>query len=334
MQLNITIPGLFNLNKTAVLYLSKELNCLKLNKFLKHCKTSTYNYSYSDLIMANQYDKLATISLATTYAKNLGIYKDSFSYLLAEPTHLKADRHRLLIWDDLNYLSKTQATNYIDKINSHFNKRAKFYYINNKLWLVELTNPLILDNLHPLVDIIAQDMDDNLPTGIDALNYSVILNEIQMLLYSLCNPINQPANSLNSLWLWDKAFCNDINLAAICKVAINSANLEQLNPSIKQLPRLPLLDDILGYDLIILDNLYYPSCYNDSQLWLTSLNELDNYLANLIEQALTYPKLTQLNIYIPDKDNTTCLHITKFDKYKFWQKSTTLIDLIKDTHEK
>lgn len=332
-ELNLVIPGLFSFEAYAIQNLSQEMVGLKFNKFLAHCTIKSFKCSYSDLTLVNQLHKPE--SLAIKHAKALGLDIKQGSYLLAEIANCKAQGDKLVLWGlAKEFLSHAQALEYIIGLNANFVGRIEFHYINNNLWLMHSVKELKLDSYNPVIDIIGQDIDAYLPQGEDQLHYSSILNEIQMLLYNLAPSQEARANGFNTLWLWDKKANPALAEFEFNKIATNLDNISIINPSIIGIGNTPCLDEILEYNLVFLNNLYYPAQYSDMYLWQINLQDLDEYLVGIIEEAWHKRNVPIVNFFIPHQDKIINLTIGKNDKYKFWRRTRhKLTNLIKDSNE-
>ena len=91
-DLNLIIPGLIWTEVDDLEYILHGAKFDTINKIMAKSKRADYDFSYSDLIYAQDfYNK--ELSLAESYAKKLGLANDS-NYMLLEPTNLRADRDR------------------------------------------------------------------------------------------------------------------------------------------------------------------------------------------------------------------------------------------------
>ena len=207
MHLTVALPGLLWPDLGDIDYLYAQIQTTNLDRLIKHASISHLNYSYSDLLYMNQIslnkpavslshkmdpglrrDDMsgAHNSLATSIAQDLGVIDGSKTFLIAEPTHLRADRDRLLISEaELLQLDTTEAQAIIAAINQHFNAEINLYYVTEHLWLIGLNLTKAHNKFFPIVDIIGENIDPYLPKQEQAIQYSRLLNEIQMLLFTL-----------------------------------------------------------------------------------------------------------------------------------------------------
>jgi hypothetical protein len=319
MHLTIALPGLFWQDIGDLDYIYNNANLDKFNKILKHSKISTFNYSYSDLVYSSMY-KDGTV--ANNIAEKLGVNKAYQHFLVAEPTHLRLDRDRLLISEsELLQLDSESAKSIIDTINSHFAAEIKLYYVNEHMWLMGHNLSLPNTDYYSILDIIGENIDDYLPD----IQINKLLNEIQMLLYtSEENKLRNDEGSLtvNSIWVWDKTV-----KAQMPYQNIYASNIKGMLP----IPN-PIDTVFDNNNLIIIDNLFYPCYYRDSYGFVDTLNKLNSTLLPSLEKWLK--DKNTLDILVPERENTIQLRQgTGFLSgcYRFWE-NKQLITLVKELH--
>jgi hypothetical protein len=250
-----------------------------------------------------------------------GLYS---TFLLAEPTYLRADRDRLLICEsELLQLNDEEADTIISSLNDHFGKTMQVFKVNLNLWLIGLNMQITKHKYYPILDIIGENIDEYLPNN--AIEFTRLLNEIQMLLFSLELNRNREEGLLkiNSLWLWDRSIKDNL-INNYTNIYTNSQSLN--NDKIRPLPQ-SIKDGFIDNSLIIIDNLYYPCCYRDSHSYLHNLSVIDDQVITLLQQHIK--QFDCLEILIPTTDTTMVITLNKNDKYKFW-KNLTFSHLLKE----
>lgn len=366
-KLTIAIPGLFWQDVGDIDYLYPKIKLDNLAKILKHAKMSIIPGSYGELIyslddiqgdyaqglvmqeIAKQQivtQELATQEVAKTEKCSItNNYSAKYSgFLIAEPTHLRLNRDCLQISEsELLQLNETECQSIIDSVNAHFNGEIKLHYLTENMWLFCHNLDIgLLDNnqFYPILDIIGEDINDYMPRDSNGILLNKIINEIQMLLYNLSinqQRISNGSLSVNSLWLWNKNI-NQTLLTSYSKIYAN--NLTKLISHAKITSariysgKISLIPDSINTafennSLIIIDNLYYPCCYRDGFSWMDKLQQLDQTLWLALNTQLG--QIKELNILIPQKQNTIKLTIKSSYKYKFWQ-NQQLINLVKESH--
>lgn len=319
MHLTIALPGLFWQDIGDLEYVYSNANLDKFNHILKHSKMDIIDFSYSDLVYSSIYKEG---NIAGNIAKNLGVEKEYQHFLVAEPTHLRLDRDRLLISEsELLQLDIKSAKSITNSINSHFKSEIKIYYVNEHMWLMGHNLSLSNTDYYSILDIIGDNIDDYLPD----IQINKLINEIQMLLYSL--PENKLRNeegslAVNSIWVWDKIvkpqpqykkiYCSDIKGMA-------------------PIPN-PIDDAFTDNNLIIIDNLFYPCYYRDSYGFVDKINELNTTLLLSLDKWLK--DKNTLDILVPGRENTIQLRQGSgflSGRYRFWE-NKQLIALVREFH--
>lgn len=325
MKLSIALPGLLYTNIGNDNYITSQIKCKNFSKLVKKSSIAKLPFNFSDLIYSLQVDNI-TDSLAKSIAYDNGFNKDYSHFLIAEPTFLRTDMDRLLICEsELLQLSDEENHLILDTINQHFNGLIKIYQTNQNIWLIGLNMDISEIKFYPILDIIGENIDEYLPIGKNALELTKIINEIQMVLFNL--NINHTRKQegllqINSLWLWDKSIKFSI-LDNYSQIFTNS--IGQSNAKIKDIPQ-NIEDSFIDNSLIIIDDLYYPSCYRDSYSYIQHLEILDRILAKLLLQK---KEITSIEILIPNINNTLAIKIGQYDRYKFW-KNMSFIQLMKE----
>lgn len=326
---NIALPGLLWQDLGDIRSLYSQLNIPNWNSLISKASVKSYPFNYSDLLYTTMFPDIHG-SMAKYFTKLNNLDTNQY-YIIAEPTHLRADRDRLLISEaELLQLDKAEALQFIAAINEYFAGLLTCHYITNNLWLIGLGIETGATTTLPIVDIIGENIDGYLPNTVAGIHYSKILNELQMLLFNL--PENKQRKSdglltLNSLWLWDKQLDSNKlgKLANLTKITNHSEVLLH-NPSCQKLTR-NIIDCIKPNQLLIVDNLYYPCCYRDSHAWINNLEELDQILVQPLWHQLQNKQIGQINVFIPTQTHTLEISVSRMSQYKFWQK-TNFVSLI------
>ena len=317
-QLNLVLPGIIWPEIADYEYLIKQLDIPNLSKLCTKAtlKQEIHCHSYSDFIYGN-YDYSAG-SLAQSYAQKLNVYTEFSEFLMVEPTHLRADRDRLLIAEaELLQLNTEEAEIIINAINQHFNNELKLYLLEDDLWLLG-TNLDLTDLVsYPIIDIVGENIDDFLPLGKSRLQLHKILNEIQMLLFNL--PINQQRQDdglmqANSVWFWDKQK-PDLDTAA--QLVIRSS--QQINQQLNEITQATASETTL-----IIPYGYFAARYRDSFAWVQQINQLEQELAQKLVMLLSKRKITQIDIIIPGVESSWRLSLQSLELWKFWRKKSWL----------
>ncbi|MFN8770100.1 MAG: hypothetical protein ACK5Z5_07325 [Neisseriaceae bacterium] len=359
--MNIVLPGLLwqTIGDIDDLYLNAKID--NFNELIKRASIVVHNFNYSDFLYNSIYDTMYShgeyrhglahfLASEYDYTNNTDLCGKHPYFFIMQPTHLRIDRDRLLICEpELLQLDMNEEKVIIDAINKHFAGEIIVYYISDSFWLVGINFKLEKSDTYPLIDIIGKNINDHLPKGTNSILFNKLLNEIQMLLFSL--PLNNLRKSdglliTNSVWMWDI----QINLSSIIKVFCENKDGKRNNIYInnKMLfshakpqyslnsddgliysynPYVYMLDDELtkfinNQNLILIDSLYYPCSYADSSSFINLLELFDKKVAHVLLQQLKKNKLKRIHLFVPQQNNTIEITISRYDKYKFWRNNT------------
>jgi hypothetical protein len=343
MKLNLLLPGLIWPEPTNVDYIYQNIKLVNFNQILKKANLVVKSYSYSDLIYQLNLKQLhpslnfaTTTNIASIYAQYLNLENTYKSFLMVEPTHLRLNNVDLQIsQSDLLQLNEDEAKDFISQINNFYNGELKLYFLTTNLWLLghnlELNSEI---NFYPILDIIGENINDFLPSGKNSIQLNKIINEIQMLLFN--SPTNQVRQEhgdiiLNSIWLWNKKINSSLEMNYTNIFTNQDTLLHQSNNNyIQAIPK--NLDDLMqNNSLIIIDCLFYSSCYRDNYSYTNDLEQLDQTLGQFLQQKINQKQIHELNILVPLGQNTIQLCTIPLNKYKFWR-NRSLIHFIKEYH--
>lgn len=328
MKLTIALPGLLWKDSNSLKFLSPKPSCINLDQLIKRSSNEILELSYSDFLYFEESESI-TISYANHYAKKLNVANEYSRFLIAEPTHLRVDRDRLIpLESELLQLNHNEALEIIDSINNHFNGEIKLYYIDEHTWLLGLNFDSQNYNFYPLIEVIGRDINNYLPSQ-DVSYLLKLINEIQMLLFN--NKINQQRQedkllAINSLWLWDKKFSNEAvnffkTFSLIYKT--NCSYNAKLNWKTKALTELDL-DKVEDDSLIIIDSLYYSNCYEDYYSWVNKLQVIDNLYFKPLKEKFMQGAIKNIDLLVPTINQTLKIYISHYNFFKFWQNNTLL----------
>ena len=318
-RLTVILPGLCWPDSGDREYLSPQVKMPWLNQLLSFATVNKCNFSYSDfyysLFLDKQDDARDEIaSLALAYARKLGLIGRWHNYLLASPTHLRIDRDRILISEsELLQLDSSESQQLIEVLNQHFAGGCEFFYISDELWLVGVTIDTHELSLVPLIDIIGENINDYLPTGSAGLLINALTNEIQMLLHDcVVNNLRDQDGLLvvNGIWLWD--------IHDFAKISLGSEVISS-NPNIGN-----LIDDVSTQlsknQVILIDQLYYPSRYRDAYAWTGLVNSLDQDLFVPLFEQWSAGTIEEISVIIPQSSGLNGGVEFRLTKRRFWQR--------------
>ena len=126
-------------------------------------------------------------------------------WMRADPVHLQVGRDNLGLADSAAFdVSRAESEALVETLNRHFGEAMRFYPVRPERWYVRLDKAPDMQTTPPAVAR-GVAIDENLPSGPDAMRFHALMNEAQMLLHE--HPVNagreargEPA--LNSIWFW------------------------------------------------------------------------------------------------------------------------------------
>lgn len=319
-RLTVILPGLCWPDSGDREYLSPQVNMPGLNQLLNFATVNKCDFSYSDFYYSLLFNKQGNeqhgeiASLALAYAEKLGVIGQWRNYLLASPSHLRIDRDRILISEsELLQLDSSESQQLIEALNHHFAGECEFFYISDELWLVGVTIDTHELSLVPLIDIIGENINDYLPTGSAGLLINTLTNEIQMLFHDcVVNNLREQDGLLvvNGIWLWDIQDFAKISLGN--KVISSNSNIGNL------------IDDVgtqlSKNEVVLIDQLYYPSRYRDAYAWVSLVNSLDQDLFVPLFEQWSAGSIEQISVIIPQYSGLSGGVEFRLTKRRFWQR--------------
>jgi hypothetical protein len=256
-------------------------------------------------------------------------------WLQLSPVHLQPDGDGLLLFDSVYLgLSIEEAQQLADLVRDHFSDRD---------WTLELFDPqrwyLGLDaqpdlQTSPLSDVIGRNINRYLPRGSDAMEWHVILNELQMLLHtSKVNMLREGRGelSINGLWphggghyqaiqktSYGGAVGDDPLLCGIAQAAgIESVALPQDSSE---------LEPKRGRLLVVYSQIQRSVLDADPRGWVDSVESFNAWLEPLLG-AVRSNRLGYINIY---PCNGSLYRLEAKSLRRFWRRSKPLISFISD----
>ncbi len=334
MKLSILLPGLIWPNIGDIDYLYPKLKTPNLNSLIKRTNLLDLNHSYSDIILSTHYINNPNLNsndkIANQIAKNHQLTHFKY-YLIAEPTHLKVDRDRLLISEPWSLqLKKNEISIIKHVINSHFAGELQLYDITDELWLLGTNLDVSKIKFYPTLDIVGENIDRYLAHGENSIHLNKILNEIQMLLFKLdLNAKRQKEGllTINSLWLWDKNIKTNLIQELDKNVEVSSIIMPLTNR--KDFLHNGLTAGLFNNKLLIINHLHEACCYRDHHSWIKNVEDFDYNLGGILNCFFKQNKIETLNIFLPLIDKTIKLQLNRINKFKFW-KNTNLLKIAKE----
>lgn len=331
MKLTLLLPGLLWLDGHDGADVCKGLELPALQRLLGQGERVAGPATLSELLTAPWRGSVG--GLARLRARQAGLLAEQGDWLLADPVHVRVDRDRALLADvGVMSLSQAEAETLADAANRHFADDGwRIHPLEPGRWLLQLDAPAAA-SFSPLPDVVGEDINAHLPQGERGLDWSRLLNELQMLLYA--HPLNDEREArgelgVNSLWLWgggvepgwrapaEQVFADEDWLGWIAAEA--------------GAPCLPAPYDFAGFVeqagvrdcLVALDALQAAAQYRDAWGWREALQRLErDWFAPLL-RALRQGRIDSLVLRAHGHGGLE-LKVRRNDLWKFWKRPLPL----------
>jgi len=234
--------------------------------------------------------------------------RDAGWYLRADPVHLRADLHKLILFDaDAFTLARDEAEALAAEAGRFLGGAgARLEALMPGRWYLGLAEAPRL-RTHSLYSVVGRDLSPYLPHGEQGPQWRGILNELQMLLHA--SPVNQAREArgelpVNSLWFWGGGRLPRVQAGCWEQVwsddplALGLAKLAQIPRSARPGTGADWLAQAVtpGRHLVVLDSLYRSARYADVEDWLMELGELERHWFVLLSDALRRRRLASLTL--------------------------------------
>lgn len=264
---------------------------------------------------------------------------DSGFWYCADPVHLKADRDQVLLTHPASINIQTAEA---DELVSSFNQLFKedgiqLLRATAERWYLRSDNPWQLSTT-PIEQVEDRSVRELMPQGIDALRWSKVLAEVEMLFFG--NSVNRQRDAagqplINSLWLWGEQHQHQHqNNHLQWDVLVGEHPLLCGINKLENIPILPSstsVDELLsftGNGLVIIDDILNAQRDGVVHQIPKLLLELEQRLFAPLLLALKQGKLNEL-IIRPANGKT--YRIKRSNLIYFWRRSKSVWDRV--SHE-
>jgi len=230
---------------------------------------------------------------------------DAYSgYLMhADPVHLRPEQDCLLLFDFEHLdLSSDDAETYINAFNQHFLEDGiELLKTQTKHWYLKVDAVPDLET-SPLTDVLGHNIDHFLPTGVDAKKWRHLLNEIQMVFFSLAEDLPM----VSSVWFHGGGELAPINAKSINDVSGDSLLLKGL----AQHSGIAYNEDLIGADLMLIESLQRSVIDRDLDSWINELHQINALISNVSS--------TEFKVHAC---NGNVYHWQPINNWHFWKRS-------------
>ncbi len=245
---------------------------------------------------------------AITRAADRGAVEDGW-WMRADPVHLRADQHRLLLFDDaLLQVSAAEAEALTQSVNALYD--ADQWHLEATTparWHMRLEHDSAIQTVAPNA-VLGLNIDSFLPRGPGARRWRGVMNDVQMLLHA--HPINQARAAqnkpaINSLWLWGagqlpKRVASPFTYIASDDPLVLGLALLSNTPCHAIPGDYAEWKDLRGMHencLIVWKHGWKEALHDDAEGWSAALAHLDRAWMSPLAQALYRGGLASLTLY-------------------------------------
>lgn len=255
-----------------------------------------------------------------------------YSWLRADPVHLRLMRDRLLLVPAAALrIASGEAEALCDALKGHFGERLAPQAIDAARWVARTPPELVPDSAPPLA-LAGRDVALALPANAAVHQ---LLNEAQMLLHA--HPVNEAREArgeppINSIWLWGAGRLASVaapgwhSVSADEPLALGLARAAGVRhrplpaSGTAWLDRLP--ED--GRHLVVLDAMRAPLALSAAADYQEALARLErDWFAPLLA-ALRAGRVGMVTIHVPDAAECTAYETIRGDLRRFWRRPRAL----------
>lgn len=247
--------------------------------------------------------------------------------LRADPVHLRADQHRLVLFDAGQLkITLEEAQALTESFNQLYVADAMQLEAPTAVrWYLRLAETPALHNT-PVSQVLGRDIDTHLPTGPAARHWRRFSNEVQMLFHD--HPVNRQREAqgqplINSLWLWGGGM--PITTTAqtwqrLWSSDVVTRGLARLNAVRCTAPpddAVTWLSQVVGdQHLLTLEDAMSPVAYAAVDDWIDAVESLERRWFAPLLSALVAGRLRELRVLAA---NGYEYRVTRWDLLRVWQ---------------
>lgn len=205
-QLDLIIPGLFNLPVETLDPVFLKTRLPELNHFLQYAGIKTNQLHDFEPILADCMGWLEYPALPFAQAYVEPDSSDRHSYLLFKPIHLKVDMHSAIVIPlEDNQSNNADFSILINDLKDYFKVDCDIHSVPGGYWLMRLKQCQPPQHYPHYLSVIGRKADPYTEQSRVKLPWYKLMNEMQMYLYQ--HDINQNRLetgllAINSLWFW------------------------------------------------------------------------------------------------------------------------------------
>jgi hypothetical protein len=256
-------------------------------------------------------------------------------WMRADPVHLRVGRNSSSLAESTSFdVSRAEADALVETLNCHFGETMLFHAMQPARWHVRLQRAPDMHTTPPS-DAGGASIEENLPSGPDAMPFHARMNEAQMLLHE--HPVNDAREArgepaLNSIWFWGGGTLADSGTRPFSTVFGDDPLARGLALA-ASIPARALPKDALamlaatgsdGVALVFMDALGSEKREAESARFLERRAAIERHWLEPLLGALRSGQIGMLTLSLPDADSLLEVEIVRSDLRYFWRRRMPL----------
>ena len=256
-------------------------------------------------------------------------------WVRADPVHLRVGRDSLSLAESTSFdVSRAEADALVETLNRHFGETMLFHAMQPARWYARLQRAPDMHTTPPSAAS-GETIDENLPTGPDAMPFHALMNEAQMLLHE--HPVNDAREArgepaLNSVWFWGGGTLADSGARPFSTV-FGDAPLARGLALASAIPARALPGDAVamlaaagndGIALVFMDALENEKGEAESARLLERRAAIERDWLEPLLGALRSGQIGMLTLSLPGADSLLEVEIVRSDLRCFWRRRKPL----------
>jgi hypothetical protein len=266
---------------------------------------------------------------AVTRFLDMGVIDNDW-WIRADPVHLQADRDRLILVDAAALkLTQDEAHRLLAEIQESYRTDGWLFKAPRpERWYLKPPAAAQITTT-ALPEVVARNIQQYLPAGVDGKAWHTLLNETQILLHAAQANAEREAQGklpVNSLWFWGGGRLPRLGEVRWAKVHSNEA----VGQGLARLARVPVspvpdtLDTCLGAaptgpTLVVLDAARPPVLYSDAAAWSEALRMFDGRWVRPAIAALQSARLESVTVLADTGPSFTLRRSHRWRFWRFWR---------------
>ncbi len=330
-KFHIVIPDLF-LPQQLAAYASNDMSLPSLEKILARAQSESLAVDTLESWLCQHFgvDEMAIAAL-TLQAD--GGEPGAAYWLRADPVVINMQRTQMVLQAGIA-LTADEASKLCVSLNTHFaTDGLHFIAPHPQRWYVQLEQVPAIQT-HALPQVVGADMHAHLPSGLDALRWHGLLNEIQMLFYE--HEVNlareqRGESVVSGVWFWGGGhLCVKLKqpytaVAGDSELAHDFARAAGIPSLMNADTTPPAWAGINGDILLVHEGLRSALQGADIGAWRDSLQQFEKNIATPLLRALEQGLIAQITLDVLSEGTSQRFVLTRASLWKVWRRSRPLL---------